>query len=277
MTEKLIITVAPTGSMPRKSHTPHVPVTTQEIAADALQCEEAGASVLHIHTRDEEQNPSDDPNRFAEVVDALKGRSHLILQVSTGGRAGADLESRLARLAVGGEMASLTTGSVNFPNSAYVNPPDLVEGLAAEMMRLSIKPEIEVFDLAMLHNGIALAEKGLIAPPLHFNFVMGLKGAMPARVEHLVHLVGFIPAGSTWSVSGVGAGQLPMAAHAMLMGGHVRVGLEDNIYYSRGKLTTNRMLVERIVELSAILGREVATPDEARDILGLRPKTKDRA
>lgn len=277
MTEKLIITVAPTGSMPRKSHTPHVPVTTQEIAADALQCEEAGASVLHIHTRDEEQNPSDDPNRFAEVVDALRGRSNLILQVSTGGRAGATLESRLARLAVGGEMASLTTGSVNFPNSAYVNPPDLVEGLAAEMMRLSIKPEIEVFDLAMLHNGIALAEKGLISPPLHFNFVMGLKGAMPARVEHLVHLVGFIPAGSTWSVSGVGAGQLPMAAHAMLMGGHVRVGLEDNIYYSRGKLTTNRMLVERIVELSAILGREVATSDEARDILGLRPKTRDGA
>ena len=135
MTEKLIITVAPTGSMPRKSHTPHVPVNTHEIVADALLCEEAGASVLHIHTRDEEQNPSDDPDRFAQVVCALTGRTKLILQISTGGRAGVTLESRRARLAAGGEMASLTTGSVNFPNSAYVNPPDLVEGLAAEMTR----------------------------------------------------------------------------------------------------------------------------------------------
>ncbi|MFA6223409.1 MAG: 3-keto-5-aminohexanoate cleavage protein [Desulfomonilaceae bacterium] len=277
MTEKLIITVAPTGSMPRKSHTPHVPITTDEIVTDALLCEEAGASVLHIHTRDEEQNPSDDPDRFAQVVSALTGRTRLILQISTGGRAGTSLESRLARLAAGGEMASLTTGSVNFPNSAYVNPPDLVEGLAAEMMRLSLKPEIEVFDTAMLHNGIALMERGLIPQPLHFNFVMGLKGAIPARVEHLVHLVRFLPPGSTWGVSGVGAGQLPMATHAILMGGHVRVGLEDNIYYSKGQLATNRMLVERIVEISRILGRDVATPDEARSILGLKPRTGDRA
>jgi 3-keto-5-aminohexanoate cleavage enzyme len=277
MTEKLIITVAPTGSMPRKSHTPHVPVNTHEIVTDALLCEEAGASVLHIHTRDEEQNPSDDPDRFAQVVRALTGRTKLILQISTGGRAGVTLESRRARLAAGGEMASLTTGSVNFPNSAYVNPPDLVEGLAAEMTRLSMKPEIEIFDLAMLHNGITLMERGLIAQPLHFNFVMGLKGAMPARVEHLVHLVGFLPPGSTWSVSGVGAGQLPMAVHSILMGGHVRVGLEDNIYYSKGELATNRMLVERIVEVSHILGREVATPDEARKILGLKPRTGDGA
>jgi 3-keto-5-aminohexanoate cleavage enzyme len=245
--------------------------------ADALQCEEAGASILHIHTRDENQNPSDDPDRFAQVVDALTGRSKLILQISTGGRAGATLESRRARLAAGGEMASLTTGSVNFPNSAYVNPPDLVEGLAAEMIRLSIKPEIEVFDLAMLHNGIALMEQGLIPAPLHFNFVMGLKGAMPARIEHLVHLVGFLPTGSTWSVSGVGAGQLPMAVHAILMGGHVRVGLEDNIYYVKGELATNRMLVERIVQVSRILGREIAAPDEARNILGLKPRTRDEA
>jgi 3-keto-5-aminohexanoate cleavage enzyme len=277
MTEKLIITIAPTGSMPRKRHTPHVPVTTQEIVADALQCEEAGAAILHIHTRDEEQNPSDDPDRFVQVVEALAGRSNLILQISTGGRAGVTLESRRARLAAGGEMASLTTGSVNFPNSAYVNPPDLIDGLAAEMIQRSIKPEVEVFDLAMLHNGIALMERGLIPPPLHFNFVMGLKGAMPARVEHLVHLVGFLPPGSTWTVSGVGAGQLPMAVHAILMGGHVRVGLEDNIYFTKGELATNRMLVERIVQISRVLGREVATPDEARTILGLKPRSRDGA
>jgi len=269
MNDKLIITVAPTGSVPKKEHTPHVPVTTNEIVGDALRCEQAGASLLHIHTRDEQENPSDDPARFAEVVDALKGRTQLILQISTGGRAGVSFESRYKRLAAGGEMASLTTGSVNFPNSAYVNPPELIEGLAKEMQRLAIKPEIEVFDLAMLHNGIALFERGIVPAPLHFNFVMGLKGAMPARIGHLVHLVGFLPKGSTWSVSGVAAAQLPMAVHAILMGGHVRVGLEDNIYFRKGELATNQMLVERVVQISRILGRDVATPDEARQILNL--------
>jgi 3-keto-5-aminohexanoate cleavage enzyme len=169
-------------------------------------------------------------------------------------------------------MASLSTGSVNFPNSAYVNPPDLIEALAEEMLRLEIKPEIEVFDLAMLHNALALLGKGLLKAPLHFNFVMGLKGAMPARIEHLVHLVGFLPKGSTWSISGVAAAQLPMAVHAILMGGHVRVGLEDNIYFKKGELATNAGLIERIVKISRILGREIATPDEAREILGLKPR-----
>jgi 3-keto-5-aminohexanoate cleavage enzyme len=269
MAGKLVITVAPTGSMPRKEHTPHVPTTTEEIVADALLCEQAGASVLHIHARDDDENPSDDPERFSVVVRTLSGRTRLILQISTGGRAGVSLESRRQRLKVGGEMASLTTGSVNFPNSAYVNPPELVEALAMEMNRLRIKPEIEVFDLSMLHNAISLMERGLIQPPLHFNFVMGLRGAMPARVEHLVHLTSFLPKGSTWGVSGVGAAQLPLAVHSILMGGHVRVGLEDNIYFCKGELATNPMLVERIVQISRIVGREVATPDEAREILSL--------
>jgi 3-keto-5-aminohexanoate cleavage enzyme len=269
MDDKLIITVAPTGSIPKKEHTPHVPITTEEIVTDALRCERAGASILHIHTRDEQENPSDDPARFAEVVDALEGQTELILQISTGGRAGVNFESRYKRLTAGGEMASLTTGSVNFPNSAYVNPPDLIESLAKEMQRLSIKPEIEVFDLSMLHNGITLFENGFLQAPLHFNFVVGLKGAMPARIEHLVHLVGCLPNGSTWSVSGVAAAQLPMAVHAILMGGHVRVGLEDNIYFRKGELATNQMLVDRIVQISRMLGREVATPNEARQILKL--------
>lgn len=277
MPDKLIITVAPTGSMPRKEQTPHVPVTTEEIVADALRCEQAGASVLHIHTRDEDQNPSDDPARFADVVRGLKGRTDLILQISTGGRAGVDLASRIKRLAAGGEMASLTTGSVNFPNSAYVNPPDLIDGLAAEMQRRGIKPEMEVFDLSMLYNALDLVKRGLADAPLQFNFVMGLKGAMPAKVEHLAHLVTFLPPGSTWTVSGMGAAQLTMAVHAILMGGHVRVGLEDNIYFRKGELASNVMLVERIVQISRLLGREVATPAEARTILGLGPKSGGEA
>jgi len=269
MDDNLIITVAPTGSVPKKKQTPHVPVTTEEIVEDALRCEQSGASILHIHTRDKQENPSDDPALFVEVINALKGRTNLILQISTGGRAGVGLESRLKRLAVGGDMASLTTGSVNFPTSVYLNPPDLIEGLAKEMQRIGIKPEIEVFDFSMLHNAVALMERGILQAPLHFNFVMGLRGAMPARIEHLAHLVGFLPEESTWCVSGVAAAQLPMAVHAILMGGHVRVGLEDNIYFRKGELATNPMLVERIVHISRLLGREVATPDEARRILGI--------
>lgn len=267
--EKLILTIAPTGSVPRKENTPHVPVTTDEIVEDALRCEDRGASILHIHVRDEEQRPSDDPHRFAEVVDRIKGRTRMILQVSTGGRAGVDIESRLKRLAVQPEMASLTPGSVNFPNSAYVNPPDLVEALAAEMKRLNIKPEMEAFDLSMINNALQLEKKGLAAAPLHFNFVMGLRGAIPASIENLVHMRSQIPKECTWTVSGVAAAQLIMGTHALLMGGHVRVGLEDNIYFRKGELATNEMLVARMADLARQLGREVATPDEARKILHL--------
>ena len=267
--EKLIITMAPTGSIPKTKDNPHVPVTPEQIVECALRCEDEGAAIIHIHARDKEENASDDPEFFQQVVDRLEGKTNLIINISTGGRAGVGLESRTKRLEAGCEMASLTTGSVNFPRSAYVNPPDLVDGLAQRMKELGIKPEIEVFDLSMINNAISLQERDLADAPLHFNFVMGLKGAMPARVEHLVHLRGFLPEGSTWLVSGVGAAQLPMSIHAVLMGGHVRVGLEDNIYYRKGELATNEMLVRRIGTLSRELGREVATPDEARKILKL--------
>lgn len=275
--EKLIITVAPTGSIPKKKDTPHVPVTIEEIVGCALRCEDEGASIVHIHIRDEDENPSDDPRIFHEIVNRIRARSDLIIQVSTGGRAGTDLESRIQRLQMCPEMASLTTGSVNFRTSAYVNPPDLIEALAEEMHRLAIKPEMEIFDLSMINNAVALADRSLTDKPLHFNFVMGLQGAMPAKIGHLVHLATGLPAESTWTVSGIGAAQLKMNLHAVLMGGHVRVGLEDNIYYKKGELATNERLVERIVRLSKELGRDVATPDEARKILGLVPRQNKTA
>jgi 3-keto-5-aminohexanoate cleavage enzyme len=272
--DKLIITVAPTGSIPRKKDTPHVPITPQEIVECALRCEAEGASILHIHVRDNEEKTSDDPRLFQEVIDGLKGRSNLIIQVSTGGRAGSDLQSRAQRLQVRPEMASLTTGSVNFPNMVYMNPPDVIEGLAREMKRIGIKPEMEIFDVSMIYNALALRDKGLFSEPLHFNFVMGIRGAIPSSIEHLVHLWQCIPQGSTWTVSGIGAAQLQMGIHAMLMGGHVRVGLEDNIYYRKGELASNEVLVKRIARLSQEIGRELATPNNAREILGLIPKTK---
>ena len=273
--EKLVITVAPTGSVPRKEQNPHVPITPREIVDCALRCEDAGASILHIHVRDRDQAPSDDPALFGEVVDLLAGRTELIIQISTGGRAGTTLESRSARLAVPCDMASLTTGSVNFPRSAYVNPPDLVEGLAREMQKRNIKPEMEIFDVSMIPNALALRDMGLAEAPLHFDFVLGLKGAQPALVSHLVHLVNLIPDGSTWTVAGVGPAQLSMGVHALLMGGHVRVGLEDNIYYRKGEPASNEMLVERVARLSRELGREVATPEESRALLSLPIRSRD--
>jgi len=267
--EKLIVTVAPTGSVPKKKNNPHVPVTPKEIIECALRCEDAGAALVHIHVRDKDENPSPDPVLIAEVVDALRDRSRLIIQVSTGGRAGTDLEGRIKRIQMRPEMASLNTGSVNFSTWSYVNPPDETEALAREMKRLGVKPEIECFDVSFVQNGIDLRDKEAIEEPLHFNFVMGVRGAMPASIDLLLHLRSSLPAGSTWTVSGVAAAQLPMCTHAILMGGHSRVGLEDNIYYKRGERATNEQLVERMVRLSRELGREVATPDEARAILNL--------
>ena len=268
--DKLIITIAPTGSVPRKEQNPHVPVTPKEIVETAQKCEEAGAAVIHIHARDNNQNPSPDFAIFREIYEGVKAETGLITQISTGARAGQGYETRSDRLTLKPEMASLTTGSVNFPNAAYVNEPNLIDALAADMKRLNIKPEMEIFDVSMIENALALRTQNLVETPLHFNLVMGLRGAIPATIRNLVHLYSCLPEDCTWTVSGIGAAQLNMNVHAMLMGGHVRVGLEDNIHYDKSALATNEMLVERIVRLAKELGRETATPDEARKIMGLK-------
>ena len=276
--EKLIITVASTGSVPTRQKTPHVPITPAEIVATAIRCEAAGASILHVHVRDpEDESASSAYHLFAEVCSELEARTDLIVQISTGGRAGMSYEERSARLALRPEMASLTTGSVNFPDSVYANSPALIEGLAGDMRHYGIKPEMEIFDVSMIRNALELEKKGLAAAPLHFNFVLGLKGALPATIDNLVHLKNALPADATWCTSGIGPAQLTVNTHALLMGGHVRVGLEDNIYYRRGELASNERLVERMVRLAAEFGREVASPDEARRILHLplRPRQEN--
>ena len=270
MTEKLIITVAPTGSLPTKKKTPHVPITPKEIIEEGIRCETAGASVFHIHVRNPiDESPSTDYRLFEEIHEELKSRTRLILQISTGGRAGSSYHERCVRLKLKPEMASLTTGSVNFPNSVYANSPQLIEDLAKDMKIYGIKPEMEIFDLSMIANAVDLAEKGLAERPLHFDFVMGLKGAIPATIENLVFLKNSIPKNSTWTAAGIGKAQLPMNVCAILMGGHVRVGLEDNIYFDQSVLATNVALVERIANVAKLLGRDTASPDEARKILNL--------
>jgi 3-keto-5-aminohexanoate cleavage enzyme len=268
--EKLIITAAVTGSLPTKKKSPYVPITPAEIVEAGMRCEQAGAAVIHVHARNpQDESPSADFHLFKEIYEGLKARTHLIIQISTGGRAGMAYEQRSDRLTLKPEMASLTTGSVNFPDSVYANSPELIERLARDMQTHGIKPEMEIFDVSMIRNAVELAERGLAELPLHFDFVMGLKGAIPATIENLVHLKNSIPAGSTWTAAGIGPAQLVVNTHAILMGGHVRIGLEDNIYFRKGELAPNERFVERMVRLAAEFGRPVATPDEARRIMHL--------
>jgi len=167
------------------------------------------------------------------------------------------------------EMASLTTGSMNFPAKIYENSPQVIEFLAAAMQQAGTKPELEIFEAGMIANALRLVENGLIEPPLHFDFVLGSRGSLPASPKNLLFLSESIPPGATWTVAAVGRWQLPMTTMSIITGGHVRVGLEDNIYYRKGELATNEQLVARVARLAAELGRPVATPDEAREILGL--------
>lgn len=257
-------------ALPKKKNNPAVPITPQEIIGEGVRCEGAGAAIFHLHVRNPvDETPSSDYELFAEAYQGLRERTNLIVQISTGGRAGMDYEQRARRLQLQPEMASLTTGSVNFPDSVYENSPALIESLAKDMQKLRIKPEMEIFDTSMISNALDLQCRGLVDSPLHFDFVMGLKGAIPTTVENLVHLRQQIPGNATWSVAGIGPAQLTMNLHAVLMGGHARVGLEDNIYFRKGELATNVQLIERMVQLSEICGRGVASPAEARQMLQL--------
>jgi 3-keto-5-aminohexanoate cleavage enzyme len=266
----LIITVAPTGNVPTKEMNPHLPTTPEEIAETAVRCREAGASIIHIHARDRAGVPTLDPDVFGRIHRLVSETTDLIVQVSTGGRAGMDPEGRAAAVRrLRPEMASLTTGSMNFPDRVYANPFDVIRLLVKAMRETGTKPEMEIFEPGMITNALTLVQERLVVPPLHFDFVLGSRGSMAATPKNLLFLSESIPPGSTWTVAGIGRWQLPMAVQAIVMGGHVRVGLEDNLYYQKGVLATNEQLVARVARIAAEIGRPVATPDEARRILKL--------
>lgn len=273
--DKLVITVAPVGAEVTKQDNPAVPYTTAEIADSAIAAVEAGASVVHVHAREDEGAPSQDPARFIEIFRRIKSKVDPILQISTGGAVTATTEDRLAPLANPEltkylEMASFTCGTVNFGDEVFMNSPSFLKALAKRLHELGIKPGVEVFEPGMIANAMRLAKGGELHHPLHFEFVLGVPGAMPGGFRQLMFLVESLPAMCTWSVAGVGQHQLTMATAAIMMGGHVRVGLEDNLYYKKGELAeSNAQLVARIVRLANELGRPVATPAEAREILGL--------
>lgn len=277
MTTPVIITVAITGSVPTKKDTPAIPVEPAEQIESTHEAYEAGASIAHIHVRDVNQAPSSDPERFARVQDGVRRHCPgMILQFSTGGR-GRDAEGRGRPLALRPDMASLTTGSVNFAQMVYENPPDLIDRLAGLMIELAIKPEIEVFDLAMIYNAATLARRGLLRRPAHVQFVLGIPNALPADERTLDLLIGELQRvmpEATWGAIGIGRHQLIVNRWAAVKGGHVRTGLEDNIYRSKGVLAaSNAELVCLAVETCAESGRRPATCEEARSLLGLHAES----
>jgi len=274
--EKLIITVAPTGSVPRKKDTPYVPVTPDEIAETAYLCEQEGASVIHVHCRDENENPTSDHAVFEETVDKIRKKTNLIIMTSTSGVAGKSDEERAEPLKTKPEMASLTTGSLNFagrkPSTVYVNTWETIMFLANKMLEANIKPEIEAFDVGFIRQGVKLIEQELVKEPAHFQLVMGVDGGIPATLDNLLHMSRQLPPSATFSVAGIGRWQLNMTTMSIILGGHARVGLEDNIYYAKGKLAPNEEFVARTRKLAEELQREIATPNEAREILGLKTR-----
>ena len=274
MAEPVIITAALVGAEVLPGVTPYLPLTAEEIGAAAAGAAAAGASVIHLHVRDADGRPTQDAATFEAAIRAIRERTDVIVQVSTGGAMGMTPAERLQPIlgvpaAARPEMASLTTGTCNFGDEVFMNAAADVEAFAAAMRERGVRPEIEVFEVGMVQNAVGLLARGLLAAPLHFNLVMGVRGAIPATPKNVLHLVESLPAGSTWTVSGVGRHQLVMSVMGLVLGGHVRTGLEDNLFYRKGEFATNAQLVARVARLAAELGRPVATVGEARAVLGL--------
>ena len=274
MTRPAIIAVAITGSVPRKADNPALPVTPAEQIESSQEAFEAGAALAHIHVRDADERPSSGPALFAAVqAGIVKHCPGMIVQFSTGGRGRSGAE-RGQMLDLKPDMASLATGSVNFAKMIYENPPDLIEELAGAMRAHAVKPEIEIFDLAMLYNARALLDRGLLTAPLHLQFVLGIPGALPARrrvLEFLIAEATEVLPGATWTAAGIGRQQLEVNRWALELGGHLRTGLEDNIRFDRSRLAaSNAELVARAAALCAEHNAHAASAAEARALLGLR-------
>lgn len=272
--EKLIIMVATTGAVTTKKETPYIPVTPQEIADEVYACWKAGAAIAHIHVRDKNGDSTMDLEVYQETIKLIKERCDIIINLTTAGGPFPD-EVRIRPVELQPELASFDAGSMNFGPFVFPNPAPFLEKLAAAMLKNGVKPEIEVFETGMINNALMVAKKGLIKEPFHFQFVLGVPGGMPGTPKNLLHLIETIPDGSTWSAIGIGKSHLPMASMAIHMGGHVRVGMEDNVYLRRGVLAqSNVEFVERIKRLAEEFERPVATVSEARQILSLTAKNR---
>ncbi|WP_314722201.1 3-keto-5-aminohexanoate cleavage protein [Haemophilus pittmaniae] len=274
MSNKVILTAALTGAVTPKEIAPYIPITPAEIAEDAYKCWKAGASVVHLHMRDDEGLGTMDKHKFKETIDRIRDKCDVVINVTTAGDHRATDEQRMEHLAyVQPEIASFDAGSFNWmPGGVFVNSPQFLAKLGSTMLELGIKPEIEIFDSGMVHACKYYLEKGNLAAPLHFQLVLGVLGGAMATVEDLVYLKSLLPEGSTWSAFGIGRAHLPILMSTLAMGGNIRVGLEDNVYYKKGVHATNVSLVERAIRIINEADKEVASPNEARAILGLKQR-----
>lgn len=270
--EKLIITAAISGAEVTKEQNPAIPYTVEEIGREAESAYKAGASIIHLHVREDDGTPTQDKARFKLCMDEIRRRCpDVIIQPSTGGAVGMTDEERLQPTELSPEMATLDCGTLNFGgDEIFVNTENTIKNFGRIMIERGIKPEIEVFDKGMIDYAIKFEKQGFIKKPMHFDFVLGVQ--MAATGRDLAFMVDSIPAGSTWTAAALGRNQFLIAAMTIAMGGHVRVGFEDNTYISKGLLAeSNGQMVEKVVRIAKELGREIASPAEAREILSLKP------
>ncbi len=271
----VIITCAITGAETTKEKQPALPITPKEQAAASKEAADAGASVIHLHVREDDGKPSQRVERFQEAIVAIREAvPGMVIQISTGGAVGETIEKRLQPLSLKPEMASLNMGTMNFGDDVFVNHPKDILAFAGEMKRQNIIPELEIYETGMLEAAIRLCSQGVLTGPYHFQFVLGVPGGMSGDLSNLLHLVSIAKLSGldfSWGVAGVGRFQLPLAMHAILLGGHVRVGFEDNIFYQKGVVAkSNAELVARVVRVAKEVNREVASIQATREILGLK-------
>ena len=278
LSNKVMLTVAPVGGYPTKKNNPAVPIDPPEIAADIIACAEAGASIAHIHVRDDEGKASMRYDKFEQVVKAVRPKSNILINLTTSGGTGWPDDVRIKPFVeLHPEVASYDCGTMNWQNACiFENNPQFLEMLGTELQKHGVKPEVECFDAGMIYNALDLQKRGFLPKgSLHFQLVFGVKGGIAATVDNLVWMHSLLPKDCTWGAVGIGRGQLPIMYATLAMGGHLRVGMEDNVMMHKGVLAkSNVEFVERAIRLIHEFGKEVATPDEARAILGVQNKTK---
>lgn len=271
--DPVIITVAPTGPLTTRENHPGLPVTPREIGEAVAEAAAAGAAVAHVHARGTDERPTADPKIYAQIVEEIRSRCDIVVQASTGVGLDVSCEDRLEIIASGDvdvTMATLNPASMTFGTGTFSNPPWFVDRLAEVMHERRIRPELEVYDFGHVPLCLDLVKRGLIPEPLQFSFVMGVRGGVPGDPALLPALASMLPEGSIWQAIGVGRAQLPLSLTALAMGANLRVGFEDNVYFTRGHLAeSNAQFVRRAVELTQTAGREIATPAYVRDRLGV--------
>ena len=273
---KRVITAAITGSWPTREQNPNLSITPEEIAKDVYECWKAGAAIAHIHVRNDDGTPSTDFEKYKETIERIRAYKDcdICINITSSGSVGFGDEERYPLQKLLPEMASYDAGTLNWQHrTIFENHPRFLEKLGTALIESNIKPEIEIFDAGMIYNAIYYMKKGILKAPCHFQIVLGCPGGMTNTVENLVFLKSLIPAGSTWAACGIGSGHMPILMTTIAMGGHIRVGMEDNVMWQKGVLAeSNAQFVKRAKELLEMNGLEAATPDEARQIYGLTRK-----